>query len=322
VIDAHNHLGEQFGAGWINKPVSELVEVLDQARVRCFIDLDGGWGEDILDAHLKKYKNSYPERFKVFGGVNWEMWNSLGDAFPEWAASRLALQKEHGAEGIKIWKNLGLQVCDHTGKLVSVDDPRLEPIWVTAGELGLPVMIHVADPIAFFDSPDETNERWEELNANPEWQCTSPPYPSFSSVIESFATLVRSHPNTNFIGAHVGCYAENLSWVSGLLEECQNFYIDISARIGELGRQPYSARRFFMEQSDRILFGIDMGPNLEEYRIAYRFLETEDEYFNYNAAEIPKQGRWHIYGLKLPDEVLQKVYYKNAEKLLEINRGE
>lgn len=316
VIDAHNHLGEKFGAGWINKPVSELVEVLDQAQVRLLVDLDGGWGEDILDAHLKKYKNSYPERFMVFGGVDWRMWDSLGTSFPEWAASRLAIQKERGAEGIKIWKNLGLQVCDHTGNLVSVDDPRLDPIWITAGELKLPVMIHAADPVAFFDSPDETNERWEELNANPDWQFTSPPFPSFSSIIEGLATLVRRHPNTTFIGAHVGCYAENLRWVSGLMDECPNFYIDISARIGELGRQPYSARKFFMEQSDRILFGIDMGPNLAAYRIAYRFLETDDEYFNYNVAEIPKQGRWYIYGLKLPDDVLQRVYYKNAERLL------
>jgi predicted TIM-barrel fold metal-dependent hydrolase len=320
VIDAHNHLGERFGAGWINRPVNELIEVLDQARVRLFVDLDGGWGEDILDTHIQKYKIVYPGRFQVFGGVNWEMWNSLREEFPQWAASRLFAQKERGAEGVKIWKNLGLTVCDHTGKLISVDDPCLDPIWVTAGELKLPVMIHVADPVAFFDSLDETNERWEELSANPDWQFASPPYPSFLSIIEGFANLVRRHSKTIFIGAHVGCYAENLRWVSSLMDECPNFYVDISARIGELGRQPYSAREFFMEHSDRILFGIDMGPNPAEYRIAYRFMETDDEYFNYNAAEIPKQGRWQIYGLKLPDNILRKVYYQNAEKLL-INKS-
>ncbi len=202
---------------------------------------------------------------------------------------------------------------------MDVDDPRLESIWQTAGELGLPVIIHVADPVAFFDPIDETNERWEELGEHPDWAFTSPPYPPFLHIMDGLANMVARHPGTTFIGAHVGCYAENLEWVGALLDRCPNFYVDISARIGELGRQPYSARRFFLRYADRILFGSDMGPEPEAYRIIYRFLETEDEYFNYNTGPIPQQGRWYVNGLHLPNEILEKVYSRNAERIL--NQG-
>ncbi len=314
-FDAHNHLGEEFG-GWDQRPLAELLDLLDSAGVTRYVDLDGGWGERILEAHLDHFKQPEPERFLVFGGVDWSQWQEKGESFPEWAAGRLRAQKERGAEGLKIWKNLGLHVTDHTGKLVEVDDPRLSPIWETAGELGLPVLIHIADPVAFFDPIDENNERWEELDNHPEWAFTSPPFPAFLHIIEGLATLAARHPNTTFIGAHVGCYAENLAWVGALLERCPNFNVDIAARIGELGRQPYAARRFFLKYADRILFGSDMGPDQEAYRIIYRFLESDDEYFNYNAAPIPMQGRWYVHGLYLPDEILKKVYYRNAERIL------
>jgi predicted TIM-barrel fold metal-dependent hydrolase len=281
-----------------------------------YIDLDGGWGEALLDAHLKHFKEPAPERFQIFGGVDWSQWAEKGSAFPEWAAGRLRAQKARGAQGLKIWKGLGLSVIDECGRLVDVDDPRLVPIWETAGELGLPVMIHVADPVAFFDPIDETNERWEELGSHPEWAFTSSPFPPFMHSLEGVAARVSRHAKTTFIGAHVGCYAENLGWVGALLERCPNFYVDISARIGELGRQPYSARRFCLNYADRILFGSDMGPNPAAYRIIYRFLETEDEYFNYNTGEVPFQGRWYVHGLYLPEEVLEKVYRRNAERIL------
>jgi len=319
VIDAHNHLGDEFGGGWLHKPTGELIDLLDQAGVKMYVDLDGGWGEDILTSHLEAFKNKYPERFQVFGGVNWEMWKTLGDRFPEWAAARLRLQAGWGAEGLKIWKNFGLHVQDQSGNLVKIDDARLAAIWETAGELKLPVTIHIADPVAFFDPIDEYNERWEELTANPDWQFTSPPYPPFNTLIEQFANLVRQYPQTTFIGAHVGCYAENLPWVANLCDNSPNFYVDISARISELGRQPYTARKFFIEYADRILFGSDFSPDLDAYRIAYRFLETDDEYFSYDASEFPKQGRWYIYGIHLPDDVLKKIYHSNAEKVLSIN---
>jgi len=327
VIDAHNHLGDEFGGGLIHHPLSELLDTMDQAGVRRLVDLDGMVSEEVLNLHLDRLKSRAPERFRVFGGVDWSAWPTQGDKFGEWAAARLRVQKARGADGLKVWKPFGLQVCDQHGQLVAVDDTRLDPLWETAAELDLPVAIHVADPVAFFDPLDKFNERWEEIERNPAWHFESrltnsgqansrPPYPPFLFILESLARLVERHPRTTFIGAHVGCYAENLGWVSALLERCPNFYIDISARLGELGRQPYSARRFFIKYSDRILFGTDMGLDIEGYRRHYRFLETDDEYFNYAEGEVPSQGRWYAYGLYLPDEVLEKVYYQNAEKVI------
>ncbi len=316
VFDAHNHLGLDFGGGWDNRPLSELIDQLDQVGVARYVDLDGGWGEDLLNTHLQHFKQPAPERFLIFGGVDWSQWPERGNAFTQWAAGRLRAQHDRGAEGLKIWKGLGLQVKDQHRNLVNVDDPRLDLIWETAAELNLPVMIHVGDPVAFFDPIDETNERWEELAHHPDWAFTSPPYPPFMHILDGLARLVMRHPKTTFIGAHVGCYAENLIWVGVLLDRCPNFYIDISARIGELGRQPYTARRFFIQYADRILFGSDMGPDPEAYRILYRFLETDDEYFNYSPAPLPAQGRWHVHGLYLPQDVLEKVYFRNAERLL------
>lgn len=319
VIDAHNHLGETFGGGWINKPVAQLLEVLDEADVQAFVDLDGGWGEAILDKHMAHFKAAAPERFLHFGGVDWSQWAEQKNRFGEWSADRFRRQVARGAQGLKIWKGLGLNVQDHEGRLVAADDERLDPVWAAAGELDVPVMIHVGDPVAFFDPLDHTNERWEELNAHPDWQFPSPPYPPFMSIMESLARLVKRHPQTIFIGAHVGCYSENLGWVGNVLDQSPNFYVDISARIGELGRQPYTARRFFLQYADRILFGTDMGASVDGYRLHYRFLETDDEYFNYGLSPIPGQGRWYIYGLHLPDDVLEKIYYQNARRVLRLD---
>ena len=321
VIDAHNHLGETFGGGWCRKPVAELLEVMDTAGVRQLVDLDGGWGETILYERLEKYKSIAPERFYFFGGVDWNAWPEKADHFGEWAASRLQSQAGRGAQGLKIWKPFGLQVRDHLDALVPVDDARLDPVWEMAGDLHLPVMIHVADPVAFFDPLDHFNERWEELSDHPDWQFPSPPYPAFQSILEQLANLVRRHPETTFIGAHVGCYAENLDWVGSLLDSHPNLYVDIAARIAELGRQPYTARRFFLHYADRILFGLDCPANVDWYRLYYRFLETDDEYFNYDLKDPPTQGRWRIYGLHLPQDVLEKVYYRNAQRVLRMGNN-
>ena len=315
VIDAHNHLADPFGGGWDKRPVSELLDTLDQAHVTAYIDLDGGWGEDLLHSHLDLFKNAAPERFRIFGGVDWARWPDFGDSFGDWAAARFREQVRRGAEGLKIWKPFGLHVRDQHQRLVAVDDPRLDPLWAAAGEFGLPVMVHVADPVAFFDPIDATNERWEELGEHPDWSFPSPPFPPFLDIVNGFAALIARHPATTFIGAHVGCYAEDLGWVGAVLDRCPNFYVDFSARIGELGRQPYTARRFFLKHADQILFGLDAGPDLDGYRLYYRFLETDDEYFNYNVSEVPQQGRWYAYGLHLPDDVLAKVYRDNAARI-------
>lgn len=296
--------------------MNELIDVLDQAGVNYFVDLDGGWGEDILEKHLDHFKSAHPERFFHYASINWSFWKDLGSGFAEHAAKRLREQVKRGAEGLKIWKGLGLNVTDDQGKLVSVDDQRLDPIWQTAAELGLPVTIHVGDPVAFFKPLDHDNERWDELGAHPDWRFPSPPFPPFLSIIDSLERLVSRHSRTVFIGAHVGCYAEDLNRVGQMLDAFPNFNIDISARLAELGRQPYTARKFFIKYADRILLGVDMPADVQTYRIHYRFLETADEYFNYDIMDPPRQGRWAIYGLFLPDDVLQKVYSGNAERII------
>ena len=311
VIDAHNHL-----MAWEDKPIQQLLDIMDAAHVIQLSDLDGCWGEDILIRHLEHFKAKAPDRFKMFGGVDWSQWPARGNQFPDWAANRIRAQKERGAEGVKIWKPFGLQVTDQHGTLVKVDDPRLAPIWETAGELNLPVQMHLADPVAFFDPIDESNERWEELAQHPDWAFTSPPYPPFLEILTGMKNLVQRHAATTFIGAHGGCYAEILGWVSDMLDTCPNYSIDISARIGELGRQPYTTHKFFLQHQDRIVFGTDTNPDLDTYRLYYRFLESEDEYFDYGLSPIPDQGRWKIYGLNLPTEVLRKVYSGNVCRLL------
>jgi len=197
-----------------------------------------------------------------------------------------------------------------------VDDRCLDPLWDTAAELKVPVVIHVGDPAAFFRPLDATNERWEELQHHPEWNFQSLPYPPLLEVLGGLRRLVKSHPRTTFIGAHVGCYAENLGWVARVLDEAPNFYVDISARLAELVRQPYTAREFFIKYQNRIVFGTDMGMELGIYRNYYRFLETYDEYFKYDISEVPGEGRWFIYGIKLPPQVLKKVYQENMRRLL------
>jgi predicted TIM-barrel fold metal-dependent hydrolase len=316
VIDAHNHLGGAFGTRWEDRPLTELLDILDEAGVRAYVDLDGGWGENILHRHLDCFKAAAPERFCVFGGVDWSAWAEQGASFGDWAAVRLREQVARGAQGLKIWKPFGLSVRDHHNELVRINDARLDPVWATAADLNIPVLMHVADPVAFFDPLDNANERYEELQRNPDWQFTSPPFPSFMQIMNDMTDLIKRHSQTTFICAHVGCYSENLGWVGQLLDECPNFYVDISARIAELGRQPYTARRFFIQYADRILFGTDSTPSVDMYRLHYRFLETDDEYFKYTTNPLMGQGRWQIYGLYLPDEVLEKVYHGNAERVI------
>lgn len=320
-IDAHNHLG-RFGGGWDERSPEDFFARLEANNCVHYVDLDGGWGEDILDDRLCRFKALRPDLYRVFGGVDWSRWPEEGLRFGEKSAQRLRGQAARGAEGLKIWKMFGLSVRDHTGALAKVDDPSLDPIWAVAGELGLPVLVHIADPVAFFDPIDNQNERWDELQAHPEWSFSAPSFPGFINILEDFANLVRRHPDTTFIGAHVACYAENLAWVSALMDGCPNLFIDFSARIAELGRVPYSARDFMLRHAPRILFGTDAGPDIDTWATYARFLETRDEYFSYSGEPVPPQGRWMIYGLHLPQDVLQAIYHDNAAGLFGLKAAE
>jgi predicted TIM-barrel fold metal-dependent hydrolase len=324
VVDAHAHLGPTpFGGGWFEQPVGDVLAVLDHAGVETLVDLDGGWGGRLM-AELERYSEPYPSRFVVFAGVDYDGF-SLHDDFGEREAAKLREAAAAGAGGLKIWKRLGLRARDRHGRLVAVDDPRLDPLWAAAGELRLPVLIHIADPIAFFEPLDRHNERHEELIAHPDWHFwpsrrhgreDDTGFPRFDELIDALWRLLARHPRTSFIGAHVGCAAEDLAKVSAMLDACPNYTVDLAARLGELGRQPYTAREFIVRQQDRIVFGSDGDPNLDEYRRWYRFLETRDESFDYGGDEIPAQGRWQIHGIGLPEDVLRKVYRDNARRLL------
>jgi predicted TIM-barrel fold metal-dependent hydrolase len=182
--------------------------------------------------------------------------------------------------------------------------------------LGLPVLIHTADPAAFFLPIDETNERWEELHRRPEWSFHGPQFPSREALLAALLRVVARHPQTTFIAAHMANSAADLKAAGQWLDQHPNLYLDIASRISELGRQPYTARKFFLRYADRILFATD-GPWPEERIVLYwRFLETWDEYFPYSEKEFPPQGFWNIYGLGLPDDVLKKVYQENAARLI------
>jgi len=260
---------------------------------------------------------AYPGRFFTFCNVDW-----TGVGEPGWVAkatSQLRADVKAGARGLKIFKKLGLRARDGAGQLVMPDDPRIAGLWDQAADLGIPVLIHTADPVAFFRPLDRFNERWDELHRRPEWRFCGPEFPSFEHLIASLYRTVEAHPSTTFITAHVGCYPENLGYVSAMMDRLPNLYSDISARLAELGRAPYSARKWFLKHADRILFGTDIRPDIQMYQTHFRFLEAADEYFDYAPdAAIPPQGRWRIYGLLLPDDVLKKVYHDNAVRLLKL----
>jgi predicted TIM-barrel fold metal-dependent hydrolase len=325
VVDAHNHLGSPFGGDWPSRPPDELIAVLDEAGVEMVVDLDGDQG-DGLSTEIERWQAAYPDRVAVFAGLDYDRWPADA-AFGETEASRLRDSKARGARGLKVWKPLGLRARDPAGRLVPVDDARLDPVWATAAELDLPVIIHIADPIAFFEPLDATNERWEELREHPDWHFwpTRPAgepdaagFPPFDELLAAFGRLVARHPATTFVGAHVGCAAEDLALVGAILDQNPNLSVDIAARLGELGRQPYSSRAFFLRHADRILFGVDMAPDPDVYAVHYRFLETLDESFDYGTEPVPGQGRWQIHGIGLPDDVLRKVYRDNARRILRL----
>jgi len=307
-VDVHNH--HRF---WTPErgvqDVGRLVEMMDECGIRAIADLDGGWGDDLRET-LATTEQAYPGRFITFANVDW---TRIDEAhFGEKMAAQLEGSVAMGARGLKIFKELGLRIRDKSGKLVSPDDQRLDPIWAKAGELGVPVLIHVADPVAFFQPLDRFNPSYLALKRRPEWHFYGPEFPSFEELIEAGIRLMSRHPETTFITAHTGWYSENLKFVSEqMLDELPNMVTDFSARIRWLGLQPYSARKFFIAYQDRILFGTDGTPSPELYQAHFRFLETADEYFPTSAARPLSR----IYGIYLPDEVLEKIYHKNAEKL-------
>jgi predicted TIM-barrel fold metal-dependent hydrolase len=315
-VDVHNHLGG--GAETLTpERVKRYLEAMDEAGVQTVVNLDGGW-DDRLKETLAALDNAYPGRFLTFTLINFDGIDDEG--WTDRETKRLKASFEAGAKGLKFHKSLGLTHRYADGKLVPVDDPKLDPIWKTCAEYKRPVMIHSADPAAFFTPLDRYNERWHELNVHPNWLFFGEKYPPLAELHRQFIHTVEKHPETTFIGAHCCNNAEDLATVSQWLDKYPNLYLDIDARISEMGRQPYTSRKFFLKYPDRIMFGTDTTPKVEAFRSYYRFLETEDEYWD-PVDSHHRQGFWMIYSVFLPKDVLEKVYRGNAERLLYWGEG-
>lgn len=314
-VDAHNHLGRWLTGGdrWMVPDVGELVALMDRLDLRTIVNLDGRWGDE-LRANLDRYDRAHPGRFVTFCHVDWAEARRPG--FGARLEASLRASVAEGAAGLKVWKDLGLSVRDHRGQLLRHDDPELAELWSAAGTLGIPVLIHVGDPAAFFEPVDRHNERLEELLAHPNLRLHGRGVPPLRELLDRFEAVVAAHPDTTFIAAHLGT-AEDLGWVRRMLTSYPNLCVDVAARIAELGRQPRATAALVRDHADRVLFGSDIfPPRPDPYRIWFRFLETADEHFDYSEAPVPPHGRWRISGLELPDDVLRRVYADNARRVI------
>jgi uncharacterized protein len=313
-IDVHNHQWEMDS----QEKVAKLVEGMDKLNMGLLVNLSGrGWANDEAKSNATLYnqieltKKAFPNRFAVFTNVDFSKIDEAG--WTEKAVATLVDDvKNHGAKGLKIYKSLGFSVKGN-GKLIPVDDARIDPIWAKCGELGIPVIIHTADPAPFWQPVDSYNERWLELKTHKERKReTSKGDFSWEQLIEQQHNIFRKHPKTTFINAHMGWYPNNLAKLDSLMDVFPNMYVEIGAVIAELGRQPRAAKKFFEKRQDKVLFGKDSYVP-DEYETYFRVLETEDEYFPYHKKY---HAFWRMYGIGLSDAILKKVYYKNALKII------
>jgi len=299
-IDVHNH---QFTMPIQN--LDKLVMDMDDLNMAVMVNLSGFRGK-YLEWSLDNVNEKYSDRFTLFMNIDFEKLDDEG-----WPNETLSMMEEAvkmGVKGLKVYKNLGLTETDNDGNRIKVNDPRLDPIWEKCGELGIPVLIHTGEPAAFWLPKDKHNERWLELKQYPTRYKDPEKNPSFEEVMAEQHHVFRNHPNTKFIAAHLGWFGNDLARLEKLLDEMPNVYTEIGAVLAELGRQPITARAWLIANQDRVLMGKD-SYNKEEYYTYFRVLETSDEYFDYYRK---RHAHWKMYGLSLPDSVLQKIYYKNA----------
>lgn len=303
-IDVHNHQGNMSA-----QALTGLVKVMDTLNMAVMVNLSGSNG-DKLKQSVENIKANAPKRFLVFANINFD---GIGESnWPQKAVKQLEEDVKNGAAGLKIFKTLGLSVKDNQGKRVAVDDERLDAIWKKCGELKIPVLIHTADPKQFWEPIDNNNERWLELVTRPGRKRSNTDPAPWQQLIDEQHRLFKKYPNTTFINAHFGWYANDLDKLGKLMDNMKNVYVEFGAVIAELGRQPLAANKFFTKYQDRILFGKDSWVP-EEYTTYFRVLETKDEYFPYHKKY---HAFWAMYGMGLPDEILKKIYYKNALRLL------
>jgi predicted TIM-barrel fold metal-dependent hydrolase len=306
-ISVHEHPRIDMSA----EQLDALVRRMDALDMRVAVNLSGRQGQTLANG-VRNYNSRHPGRFVVFANVDFR-----GIDAPDWgerAAAQLERDvREGGAKGLKIFKNLGMDLKDAKGERVRVDDPRIDPVWRKAGELGIPVLIHTGEPPAFFQPVDKHNERLLELSQFPERARPPERYPTFEQLMTEQHNMFRKHPRTTFINAHLGWLGADLGRLGALMDSLPNMYTELGAVLYEIGRQPRFARQFFIKYQDRILMGKDITEDPSEYHIYFRVLETGDEYFDYYRK---RHAFWKMYGLELSDEVLKKVYYKNALRII------
>jgi predicted TIM-barrel fold metal-dependent hydrolase len=312
-VDIHSHQG-----GINETRINQLLGEMNEINMGVMVNLSGrGFGrgdsntqQEYIKGMLKEFETHAPGRFMVFTNINFA---GIGDE--NW--SRIAVKELEedvaaGAVGLKIYKSLGFSVKDVQGNRVPVDHPDLDPVWAKAGELGIPVIIHSADPSQFWEPLDGNNERWLELKLNPNRKRSDTDPAPFEQIMAEQHHIFAKHPKTTFINAHMGWMANDLDKAGAHLDKYPNVNFGIGAVIAEFGRQPRRANEFFTKYQDRLLFGKD-AYNKEEFYTYFRVLETEDEYFPYYKKY---HAYWAMYGLGLSDAVLKKVYYKNALRIV------
>jgi len=303
-VDIHSHHSDTSP-----EYVDKLVKEMDSINLRVMVNLSGGTGAR-LKQMIAAMKGRYPDRFVVFANLSFDDLNEPG--YGERAAKRLAEDVQNGAQGLKIFKNLGMEVKYKDGRRLKVDDPELAPVWEMCAKLKIPVLIHIAEPAVFFDPIDKYNERWLELKQFPQRARPPEKYPSFETLMTERNNIFARHPRTTFIVAHLAWHGNDLGRLGRLFDTYPNVYADNAAVLAELGRQPYSAHDFLVKYQDRVLFGKDIY-NPQEYTWYFRAMETRDEYFAYYRK---RHAFWNIYGFDLPDAVLKKIYYQNALRLV------
>lgn len=304
-VDVHNH--QRFPM--TPEGYRQLLADMDALNLRVMVNLSGGFG-DRLQAAVQSSRAAAPGRFVVFANLDF---SGIDDpAYPRRAAAQLEQDVRNGAAGLKLFKNFGMDLKDTKGERIHVDDPRFDLVFETCARLKIPVLIHTADPHQFWLPVDKLNERWLELNEIPGRRRPPEKNASWETLIGEQHNLFRRHPKTVFINAHLGWLGGDLARLGKLMDECPNMNTEIGAVLAELGRQPRAARAFFVKYQDRILMGKDSW-NPVEYHTYFRVLETADEYFDYYRK---RHAFWKMYGLDLPDDVLKKVYYQNALRLI------
>jgi predicted TIM-barrel fold metal-dependent hydrolase len=304
-IDVHNHQNSQMPVAQLDK----LVKDMDGLNLQVMVNLSGGYG-DTLEKGVANMKGHYKNRFVVFANIDFTNIDDPG--YSQRAAAQLARDVQNGAQGLKIFKNFGMDLKDTKGQRIHVDDPRFDELFETCGRLKIPVLIHTAEPWSFFQPMDQFNERWLELKTHPGRARPPEKYPSWETLMGEQHNLFARHPHTTFIAAHLDWLGNNLAELGQLLDRLPNVNTEIAAVLYELGRQPRFAREWLIKYQDRVMFGKDAW-NAQEYHTYFRVLETADEYFDYYRKY---HAFWQMYGLDLPDEVLKKLYYKNALRII------